>query len=48
MPRRDAPEAKPVVERFVGFGRYVVREKVRAGADNFVTELAALKSLLTD
>lgn len=41
-------EAKPIVDRFVGFGRYVVRERVRAGAHNFISELAALKSLLGD
>ena len=39
-------EAKPEVERFVGFGRYLAREKVRAGADAFIYSLAELPALL--
>lgn len=40
-------EAKPVVDLFVGFGRYVVREKVRAGAPHFITSLDALPKILS-
>src|SRR4051812_24473302 len=29
-------EAKPVVDRFIGFGRYTVRPKVQAAADAFI------------
>ena len=39
-------EAKPEVDRFVGFGRYLAREKVRAGADAFIYSLADLPPLL--
>lgn len=39
-------EAKPVVDRFIGFGRYTVRPKVQAGADAFVFSLADLLPLL--
>lgn len=39
-------EAKPVVDRFVGFGRYTVRPKVQAGADAFIYSLAELLPLL--
>ncbi len=39
-------EAKPEVDRFVGFGRYLAREKVRAGADAFIYSLAELPALL--
>jgi len=39
-------ETTPEVDLFVGFGRYAAREKVRAGAGRFVTELAALPALL--
>ena len=35
-------ETKPVVDRFVGFGRYLSREKVRAAADNFIHSLDEL------
>jgi phosphoserine phosphatase len=35
-------EAKSVVDCFVGFGRYTVREKVRAGADIFIYSLDEL------
>ena len=39
-------ETKPVVDRFVGFGRYVVRPKVKAEAHSFVTALSALLDIL--
>lgn len=39
-------EAKPVVTRFVGFGRYVQRAPVKAGADAFITSLDELLRLL--
>lgn len=32
-------ETKPVVDRFIGFGRYTARESVRAGAHVFVRSL---------
>ena len=39
-------ETKPVVDRFVGFGRYTPREKVRAGAHDYITSLDQLLTLL--
>ncbi|MBC7366468.1 MAG: HAD-IB family phosphatase [Undibacterium sp.] len=39
-------EAKPVVDRFVGFGRYTPREKVRAEANDYIYSLDALLTLL--
>jgi phosphoserine phosphatase len=39
-------EAKPHVDRFIGFGRYVVRPKVKAEADLFITSLAYLLEIL--
>ena len=39
-------EAKPAVDGFIGFGRYLAREKVRAGADAFIYSLAELPALL--
>jgi phosphoserine phosphatase len=39
-------EARPVVDRFIGFGRYTVRPKVQAGAHAFITSLADLPALL--
>lgn len=39
-------ETKPVVERFIGFGGTVAREKVRAGATHFIRSLAELEPLL--
>ncbi|MEO6569192.1 MAG: HAD-IB family phosphatase [Opitutaceae bacterium] len=39
-------ESKPVVDRFIGFGRYTVRPKVQAGADAFIYSLADLLPLL--
>jgi phosphoserine phosphatase len=35
-------EAKPEVDLFIGFGRYAARDKVRAGADKFITSLDEL------
>lgn len=39
-------EAKPVVDRFIGFGRYTARPKVQAGADAFIYSLADLLALI--
>ncbi len=39
-------EAKPVVDLFVGFGRYTERAKVKAGAHAFLYTLADLPPLL--
>lgn len=39
-------ETKPEVDLFVGFGRYAARDKVRAAAGRFVTELAALPAVV--
>lgn len=39
-------EAKPVVDLFVGFGRYTERTKVKAGAHQFIYSLADLPPLL--
>ena len=39
-------EAKPVVDRFVGFGRYTARAKVRAEADFFINSLDELLKLI--
>ena len=39
-------ETKPVVDLFVGFGRYTVRERVRAEAHAFIKSLAELPALL--
>jgi phosphoserine phosphatase len=39
-------ETKPEVDLFVGFGRYVVRDKVRAGAAAFIRSLDELVPLL--
>lgn len=39
-------ETKPEVDLFIGFGRYVTREKVRAGAAKFVTALEQIPALL--
>jgi phosphoserine phosphatase len=39
-------ETKPVVDLFVGFGRYVERAKVKAGATVFIRSLAELPALL--
>ena len=39
-------EAKSVVDRFIGFGRYTVRPKVRAGAHVFIHSLDELVAIL--
>ena len=39
-------ETKPEVDLFIGFGRYVAREKVKAGAARFVDSLDAIPALL--
>ncbi len=39
-------ETKPGVDLFVGFGRYVAREKVKANAHHFITALSELPPLL--
>ncbi len=39
-------ETKPVVDVFVGFGRYMVREKVKREASCFITTLAELPTFL--
>lgn len=39
-------ESKPVVDRFIGFGRYTVRPKVQAAADAFIFSLADLLTLV--
>jgi phosphoserine phosphatase len=39
-------ETKPVVDLFVGFGRYADRPSVRAGSDVFITALAELPEIL--
>jgi phosphoserine phosphatase len=39
-------EAKPEVDLFVGFGRYVVRERVKREAAVFIRSLDALVPLL--
>jgi phosphoserine phosphatase len=39
-------ETKPVVDRFVGFGRYTPRAKVKAGAHDYIFSLDALLALL--
>ena len=40
-------ETKPVVDLFVGFGRYTVRDRVKTGAHTFITRLHELLPLLT-
>ena len=39
-------EARPVVDRFIGFGRYVVRPRVKAEAASFIVSLDQLLTLL--
>jgi len=39
-------ETKPVVDLFVGFGRYVAREKVKRESAAFITSLAELAKVL--
>ena len=40
-------ETRPVVDLFVGFGRYTPRAKVKAGAHAFIHSLAELPALLS-
>jgi phosphoserine phosphatase len=39
-------ETKPVVDRFIGFGRYVVRPRVKAEAEAFITSLDEILRIL--
>ena len=39
-------ESKPVIDMFIGFGRYAVREKVKQEADYFITDLQEIVSLI--
>jgi phosphoserine phosphatase len=39
-------EARPPADGFIGYGGIVVREKVKAGADWFVTDFAELITAL--
>ena len=39
-------ETKPVVDLFVGFGRYMAREKVKRESAHFITTLADLPAIL--
>ena len=39
-------EVKGDADRVIGFGRYAVRAKVKAGADAFITRLSDLPPLL--
>ena len=39
-------ESKPVVDMFIGFGRYALREKVKQEANFFITDLAEIVSLI--
>jgi phosphoserine phosphatase len=39
-------EAKPVVDLFVGFGRYTAREKVKREAAHFIYSLSSLAEIL--
>ena len=39
-------EVKGDADRFIGFGRYAERPKVRAGSDAFIKRLAELPALL--
>lgn len=41
-------EAKGFVDRFIGFGGFVAREKVKEGAEFFVTNLAEILPLLPE
>jgi phosphoserine phosphatase len=41
-------ESKPVIDMFIGFGRYAVREKVKQEADYFITDLQEVVSLVSD
>ncbi|MEO1374782.1 MAG: HAD-IB family phosphatase [Cyanobacteria bacterium J06635_10] len=39
-------ESKPIVDMFIGFGRYVLREKIKQEADYFITDLQEIISLV--
>ncbi len=39
-------ETRPVVDLFVGFGRYATREKVKREAAAFVTSLSSVPALV--
>jgi phosphoserine phosphatase len=39
-------ETQPVVDQFIGFGRYTARPKVKAGAQAYVYSLAEVPALL--
>ncbi|MDJ0796235.1 MAG: HAD-IB family phosphatase [Calothrix sp. MO_167.B12] len=39
-------ETKPGVNMFIGFGRYAVREKVKAQANHFIQDLAEVLSII--
>ena len=39
-------ESKSVVDMFIGFGRYALREKVKQEADYFITDLQEIVSLI--
>lgn len=39
-------ETRPVVDLFIGYGGYLVRDKVRAGAARFITRLSELEENL--
>ncbi len=39
-------ESKPVIDMFIGFGRYAVREKVKQEADYFINDLQEIVSLI--
>ncbi|MBV6626710.1 MAG: HAD-IB family phosphatase [Rivularia sp. (in: Bacteria)] len=41
-------ESKPVIDMFIGFGRYALREKVKQEADYFITDLQEVVSLVGD
>ncbi|MBF2016573.1 MAG: HAD-IB family phosphatase [Rivularia sp. T60_A2020_040] len=41
-------ESKSVVDMFIGFGRYAIREKVKQQADYFITDLQEIVSLVSD
>jgi phosphoserine phosphatase len=40
-------EAKPVVDSFIGFGRYAAREKVRSESDHFVSSLDEIPAIIS-
>ena len=40
-------EAKPVVDSFIGFGRYAARQKVRSESDHFVSSLDEIPAIIS-